>query len=1177
VTNANETPTNIALSSATIAENAGANAMVGTLSTTDPDAANTFTYALVSGTGDTDNAAFAIDGATLKANASFDFESKSSYSVRVRSTDQGGLWTEQEFTITVTNVNDSPTDIDLSNATIAENLEGTPAIGNLTTTDEDDSEEFTYTLVSGTGDADNSAFTIDGAALRATSAFDFETQSSYSVRIRAIDQGGLWIEKIFTILITDANDAPTDINSSSTEIIENAPVNTFIGTFSTTDQDPTDTFTYTLVSGSGDNDNVQFYLDEDVLRTSATFDYESKSSYSVRIRTTDQDGLYVEKIVLISVTNQNEGPSDLTLSDTTVPKNFGANALVGTLTTTDPDIADQFTYSLVAGDGDNDNGLFNISGNRLRATDSLGFDPETSYSVRIRTTDAGGLYFDREFTIVERDLNVYVTGTSNADAISLIYQGDGAVHLWSVTVNGATVFNGELVHPGAIRIDGLGGNDSVQVAGRSVADEFVLDGNVLTLEGSTVRLTSVENLRIFGFAGDDSLRVLSGSVLFDGGTGNDQLELTSGDRQINVSGFNSGNVDGTILFANTESLQGGAGNDQFLFSSIGRLSGGLFGGDGQDSVNLAAKTTSQIINLQSGVTSVSNGFGEIEQVTASNGTGDLLIATNATNVWNIQGTNSGTLNSTLSFSGFESIAGGLAADQFLFDSAGQITGRISGGDGADVLDLSQGTAPQSYRIGVLSAVDNLVGAYTSIEQVTGNAMTGTKLIGPSSGAAWSVLPDGQISIHGANYRSIREISGGAGSDTILGPAQSNTWSILAPNAGRFESANWSIDFQGTENLYGSSGVDSFVFANDGSLSGSIVAGTGSDQLNLSAISSELLFDAAGNPKVQLVSNSQTVLGGYFSVETVTGNGLSGTKVKGSNVGTSWMVSASGQLFHNSIAYLAIGGILSGTGVDTLTGPGVSSQWSILGTNAGQLSFASSSLTFSDVENLTGGTADDSFAIAPAGALTGNLNGGTGTGLNAVSYSQWDAGISVNLASSSSGNATAIAGRTTNIQMVTGGAGNDTLIGQASKSSILVGLGGSDTLIGGTQRDLLFGGLGGDTLNGSSGDDLLVASYVSFEAQREALISIYNEWNSTRSFAQRTANILGSGTGPRSNGSYFLNSDVSDAITDTVFADGDIDSLTGGLGQDWFFADPNDSTDFSGTGTAPDKLNRPLSP
>jgi Ca2+-binding RTX toxin-like protein len=195
----------------------------------------------------------------------------------------------------------------------------------------------------------------------------------------------------------------------------------------------------------------------------------------------------------------------------------------------------------------------------------------------------------------------------------------------------------------------------------------------------------------------------------------------------------------------------------------------------------------------------------------------------------------------------------------------------------------------------------------------------------------------------------------------------------------------------------------------------------------------------------------------------------------------------------------------------------------------------------------------------------------------VSYSQWDAGISVNLASSSSGNATAIAGRTTNIQMVTGGAGNDTLIGQASKSSILVGLGGSDTLIGGTQRDLLFGGLGGDTLNGSSGDDLLVASYVSFEAQREALISIYNEWNSTRSFAQRTANILGSGTGPRSNGSYFLNSDVSDAITDTVFADGDIDSLTGGLGQDWFFADPNDSTDFSGTGTAPDKLNRPLSP
>ena len=45
-----------------IAENQPIGTAVGTFSTTDPDAANTFTYTLVSGTGSTDNASFAIVG-----------------------------------------------------------------------------------------------------------------------------------------------------------------------------------------------------------------------------------------------------------------------------------------------------------------------------------------------------------------------------------------------------------------------------------------------------------------------------------------------------------------------------------------------------------------------------------------------------------------------------------------------------------------------------------------------------------------------------------------------------------------------------------------------------------------------------------------------------------------------------------------------------------------------------------------------------------------------------------------------------------------------------------------------------------------------------------------------------------------------------------------------------------
>lgn len=92
-----------------MAENASAGTAVGTLSSIDPDVGDSFTYSLISGVGDTDNALFTVDGITLKTAASFDYEAQSSYSVRVRSTDQGGLWTEKVFTIGVTNVNEAPT------------------------------------------------------------------------------------------------------------------------------------------------------------------------------------------------------------------------------------------------------------------------------------------------------------------------------------------------------------------------------------------------------------------------------------------------------------------------------------------------------------------------------------------------------------------------------------------------------------------------------------------------------------------------------------------------------------------------------------------------------------------------------------------------------------------------------------------------------------------------------------------------------------------------------------------------------------------------------------------------------------------------------------------------------------------------------------------------------------
>ena len=103
----NSAPTQIGLSAEAIAENNAVNAEVGTLSTTDSDVGDIFTYTLVSGTGDADNASFNISGSSLRASVAFDYETKSSYSFRVRTTDSANNTFEKVFTITVTNVSDT--------------------------------------------------------------------------------------------------------------------------------------------------------------------------------------------------------------------------------------------------------------------------------------------------------------------------------------------------------------------------------------------------------------------------------------------------------------------------------------------------------------------------------------------------------------------------------------------------------------------------------------------------------------------------------------------------------------------------------------------------------------------------------------------------------------------------------------------------------------------------------------------------------------------------------------------------------------------------------------------------------------------------------------------------------------------------------------------------------------
>ena len=303
---ANQAPTGLDLSANPSAENAAVDTVIGTFTTT--DAASTFTYTLVTGTGSDDNGSFTISGNQLRSAASFNFELRTSFSIRVRTTDAGGLFFERSFTINITNVNETPIGLGLSNTTILETIANGAAVGNLSTTDPDVGNTFTYTFVAGTGSTDNGSFSIVGSQLRTNTNVDNDNRNNYQVRIRTTDQGGLFAENTFTITVTNVNEAPTALNLSASSIAENLPSGTAIGTFSSTDPDTSNTFAYSLVAGAGATDNASFTIVGTQLRSNAVLNFEAKPSLSIRVRTTDQSNLFFERTFTITVTNVNEAP-----------------------------------------------------------------------------------------------------------------------------------------------------------------------------------------------------------------------------------------------------------------------------------------------------------------------------------------------------------------------------------------------------------------------------------------------------------------------------------------------------------------------------------------------------------------------------------------------------------------------------------------------------------------------------------------------------------------------------------------------------------------------------------------------------------------------------------------------------------------------------------------------------
>ncbi len=263
-------------------------------------------------------------------------------------------------------------------------------------------DSHSYSLVSGTGSTDNSNFNINANQLRTSTSFDHESKNSHSIRIETRDSENQVFAKVFTITVTDLNETIPTILLSNASIVENRAANSNIGTFSTTGGG---TFAYSLVSGTGSDNNGNFQLINNELRNSTVFNFETKSSYSIRVRSTNlgtNDA--IEMAFTISVTDLNEAPTNITLSNSSIAENLVANTVVGNLTTSDPDAGNTHTYSLVSGTGSTDNSSFNISGTSLRSSAVFDFEAKNSYSIRIRSTDGGGENYEKSVTITITDV-----------------------------------------------------------------------------------------------------------------------------------------------------------------------------------------------------------------------------------------------------------------------------------------------------------------------------------------------------------------------------------------------------------------------------------------------------------------------------------------------------------------------------------------------------------------------------------------------------------------------------------------------------------------------------------------------------------------------------------------------------------------------------------------------------
>ena len=242
----------ITLSSLSLDENsAGAN--IGSLGSyiDDTSATDTVSYSVA---GNGSELFEVVEGELkLKADSSADFETLSSYELTITAT-SGTASTAFDFNITINDVNDSPTAINLSSVGVSEKIDGA-VVGTISTSDQDTGDTHTYVI------SDDRFEIVDGSLkLKAGNTVENATEPSIAITIISTDSAGVEFSQDFSISVSatqpSANEfTPTFTSDSSFNLVENE---NSVGTITATDADANSNLTYSI---SGGDDASLFSID----------------------------------------------------------------------------------------------------------------------------------------------------------------------------------------------------------------------------------------------------------------------------------------------------------------------------------------------------------------------------------------------------------------------------------------------------------------------------------------------------------------------------------------------------------------------------------------------------------------------------------------------------------------------------------------------------------------------------------------------------------------------------------------------------------------------------------------------------------------------------------------------------------------------------------------------------